>query len=126
MATQGCDRSAIAGAGMRRGVSRAIDRADIDSARNETANDVCESSNCQCGAYEAFLSMFIQRPTVLVWLLAPLVWPVSWLLNGPTGKFRLAYLLLCVLVIATNAALYAFLSWAVLGLLLRRTSQRNI
>jgi hypothetical protein len=71
------------------------------------------------GAYEAFLSMFVQRRTVLVWLSAPLVWPVSWLLNGPMGKFGFAYLLLCVLVIATNAALYAFLSWAVLGLLRR-------
>lgn len=71
------------------------------------------------GAYEAFLSMFVQRSTLLVWILAPLVWPVSWVLNGPVGRFRLAYLVLCTLVIITNATFHAVVS-AVVGRLIRR------
>lgn len=66
------------------------------------------------GAYQAFLSMFVQRPKLLVWISSPLVWPASWVLNGPVGRFRLAYLIICAFVIATNAAVYALLSWGVL------------
>ena len=78
------------------------------------------------GAYEAFLSMFVQRSTLLVWLLTPLVWLVSWVLNGPLGRFRLAYLVLCTLVIVTNAAFYAVVTWAVLRLVRRHIGESKI
>lgn len=72
------------------------------------------------GAYEAFLSMFVQRPSVLVWILSPPVWPVSWILDGPLGRFRLAYLILSVVVIAVNAAIYAIVGWAGVHFLRKR------
>jgi hypothetical protein len=72
------------------------------------------------GAYEAFLSMFVQRPSVVVWILSPLVWPVAWVLNGPLGRHRLAYLVLCTLVIGANAAVYAFAGYGVIRFLGRQ------
>jgi hypothetical protein len=76
------------------------------------------------GAYEAFLSMFVQRSRLLVWISSPLVWPASWVLNGPIGRFRLAYLVVYVVVIASNAATYALLSWLVLRFARQRLQPR--
>lgn len=84
------------------------------------------SAACVIGAYEAFLSVFVQRSTLLVWVLAPLVWPASWVLSGPVGRFRLSYLVFYVLVIVANAAFYGIVSWAVLRLIRKRIGESKI
>jgi len=78
------------------------------------------------GAYQAFLSMFIQRPPAFVWLLSPIVWPISWLLNGTLGRYRLLYLLLCILGLVVNAALYAFLALGLVRFVRQMASRKSV